>query len=324
MRSIPWHGSVESTHFRRIDPGGAHNEGMETAGSRARAAELDARIVPIDWFAVDPHAVPIRFAAPSGTLAGWSLGDPAAARVVLVPGATGSKEDFLLLAPPLVAAGYFVQTFDLAGQYDSAQAGPSAASGRYDYPLFTADLIAFLEQGEPAHVLGYSFAGIVAQLVLAERPELLRSLTLLTTPPLTGNVFRRMKIVGFLARFFSARVGAALLVWGIRTNKNGVDEQRLEFVRRRLGVTRRASVDDMVGLMMATPDVTARVASAGIPILVATGKHDLWSVRAHAAYAARIGAELAVYRTGHSPCETTPNQLACDMIMTFERAEQPA
>jgi pimeloyl-ACP methyl ester carboxylesterase len=292
--------------------------------ARARAAALDARIVPIDWSAPDPDAVPFRFAAPSGMLAGWSLGDPAGDRVVLVPGATGSKEDFLLLAPPLVAAGYFVQTFDLAGQYESAQAGPAGASARYDYPLFTADLVAFLESGEPAHVLGYSFAGIVAQLVLATRPELFRSLTLLTSPPLTGNVFRGMKVVGPLARFFSARIGAGLMIWGIQTNKNGVDEQRLDFVRRRLAVTRRSSVDDMVGLMMATPDVTAQVRAAGVPLLVATGKHDLWSVRAHAAYAARIGAELAVYRTGHSPCETTPNQLACDMIMTFERSEQPA
>ena len=257
---------------------------METAvETRVEAARLDAQLVPVDWSQPDPRATPFRFDAPSGSLAAWSMGDPVNPRVVLVPGATGSKEDFVLLAPPLVDAGYFVQSFDLAGQFESASAGPSPRSGHWDYPLFLDDLVAFLEAGEPAHVLGYSFAGILAQLVLASRRDLILSLTLLTAPPLTGNVFRGVKIVGPFARFASPRVGA--------------------------------------GLMMHTPDVTAEVAAAGVPLLIATGHHDLWPVRLHAEYADRIGAELAVYRTGHSPCETTPNQLALDMIATFRRAE---
>jgi pimeloyl-ACP methyl ester carboxylesterase len=298
---------------------------METAlDTRVQAAQLDALLQPIDWSAPDPRATAFRFDAPSGSLAAWSMGDPANPRVVLVPGATGSKEDFVLLAPPLVEAGYFVQAYDLAGQYESAAAGPSRTSGHWDYPLYLADFVAFLEAGEPAHVLGYSFAGILAQLALAGRPELFRSLTLLTSPPLTGNVFRGVKIVGPFARFASPHAGAGLMIWGIQTNKNGVDERRLQFVRDRLAITRRESVDDIIGLMMTTPDVTAAVATAGVPILVATGQHDLWPVRLHAEYADRIGAELAVYRTGHSPCETTPNQLALDMIATFRRAEQLA
>jgi pimeloyl-ACP methyl ester carboxylesterase len=298
---------------------------METAvDTRAHAARLDAGLRPIDWSGPDPRASTYRFEAPSGSLAAWSMGDPADPRVVLVPGATGSKEDFLLLAPPLVEAGYFVQSFDLAGQYESAAAGPSRLTGRWDYPLYVADLLAFLEAGEPAHVLGYSFAGTLAQLVLASHRELFRSLTLLTTPPLTGNVFRGIKVVGPFARFASAHVGAGLMIWGIRTNKNGVDERRLRFVRDRLAITRRESVDDIIGLMTDTPDVTTAVAASGIPLLVATGHHDLWPVRLHAEYADRIGAELAVYRTGHSPCETTPHQLALDMITTFRRAEQLA
>lgn len=295
---------------------------METAvETRLEAARLDAQLEPIDWSRPDPRATPFRFDAPSGSLAAWSMGDPVNPRVVLVPGATGSKEDFVLLAPPLVDTGYFVQSFDLAGQFESASAGPSPHSGRWDYPLFLDDLVAFLEAGEPAHVLGYSFSGILAQLVLARRPELIRSLTLLTAPPLTGNVFRGVKIVGPFARFASPHVGAGLMIWGIRTNKNRVDDERLRFVRERLLITRRESVDDIIGLMMNTPDVTAEVAAAGVPILIATGHHDLWPVRLHAEYADRIGAELAVYRTGHSPCETTPNQLALDMIATFRRAE---
>ena len=46
-----------------------------------------------------------------------SCGDEAAQPVLLVPGATGSKEDFVLMMPLLAAAGYFTLSFDLAGQY---------------------------------------------------------------------------------------------------------------------------------------------------------------------------------------------------------------
>ncbi len=54
--------------------------------------------------------------------------------MLLAPGVSGSKEDFVLVAPVLAAAGYYVQSYDLAGQYESAAAGPSDGT-RYDYAL---------------------------------------------------------------------------------------------------------------------------------------------------------------------------------------------
>lgn len=288
--------------------------------ARAAAIRADSAITEIDWGIPDPAAVPFRFEAPSGVLAGWSLGDPGDPRVVLVPGVTGSKEDFLLLAPLIADQGYYVQSYDLAGQYESADAGPSPATGKYDYPLYLDDLEAFLRSGAPAHLLGYSFAGIVAQLVLARAPLLVRSLTLLTAPPLSGQVFRKIKIVGPFSRFLTAHQGAGVMLWGIMTNKNGVGPQRLEFVQSRFELTKRESVDDIIGLMMNAPDLAEAVRASGVPVLIATGEHDLWPVALHADFADRLGAELAVYHTGHSPCETTPHQLALDMVRTFRRA----
>jgi alpha-beta hydrolase superfamily lysophospholipase len=52
------------------------------------------------------------------------MGPPDGRRVVLVPGATGSKEDFRRVLPLLAAAGYRAESFDLAGQFESAGAGP--------------------------------------------------------------------------------------------------------------------------------------------------------------------------------------------------------
>ena len=293
---------------------------QEVSGEPVDEAErLDRALEDRDWTIPAPGSVASRFPAPSGELAVVSLGDPSHPRVVLVPGVSGSKEDFVLMLPVLAEAGYFVQTFDMAGQYESGRAGPPRGR-RYDYDLFVDDLVAFLEDGAPAHLLGYSFAGTIAQLVLVRRPDLVRSLTLLATPPEPGNGFRGVRGLGPFTFLAGGRVGAALMTWGIRTNKNHVPPLRLEFVRMRFDHTSRRSMEDIIRLMKRAPDVRDAVAASPVPKLVAVGSHDLWPTELHAGLAERVGARLVVYPTGHSPCETAPHQLSRDMIQLFEAA----
>lgn len=294
---------------------------QEVTGEPADEAErLDRLLGDRDWSVLPAGATASRFAAPSGELAVVALGDPGAPRVVLVPGVTGSKEDFALMLPVLADAGFRVEAFDLAGQYESALAGPPDGR-RYDFDLFVDDLVAFLDDGAaPAHLLGYSFAGTIAQLVLVRRPDLVRSLTLLATPPEPGNAFRRVRGLGPLSVVTTAGVGASLMRWGIVTNKNHVPPRRLEFVRHRFAFTSARAHVDIIGLMKRTPDLRDQVAAAAVPKLVAVGSHDLWPTALHAEFAARIGARLAVYPTGHSPCETAPNQLSRDMLALFAEA----
>lgn len=282
---------------------------------------LDRAIGDLDWTVFPLGVRAFGFPAPSGTLASVALGDPGHPRAVLLPGATGSKEDFVLLAPLLVRAGYFVESYDLAGQYQSATAGPPKPDA-YDYALFVDDLIAFLEAGStPAHVLGYSFAGIVAEIALAQRPELFATLTLLGAPPEPGQAFRGVRWIGPLSHVLTANRIAALIIWGIVSNLNTVRPGRLALVRMRFRHTNRRSVDDIVRLMKHTPDLRSVLADSGIPMLIAVGSHDIWRTRLHRALAGQIGAEVRVYRTGHSPCETTPNQLARDMLALYARGD---
>lgn len=284
----------------------------------------DRAIPDLDWRVFPDGTVRDVLEAPSGSLARVRLGPNDGPRVLLFPGVTGSKEDFVLMFPLLAAAGYRVESLDLAGQYESWQAGPAnlhPPRSRYDYRLFADDMIAALEDGTaPVHVLGYSFAGLVAQQVLVERPDLFASLTLLSTPPGSGQVFRGVKRIGRWSAGASPRTGAALLMWGIRNNLNRVPPRRIAFVRERFALTRRDSVNDIVGLMMTTPDVSADVAAQPIPKLVAVGERDLWPSVEYANYARAIGAELRLYPTGHSPCETTPHQLTRDMLAMFDTA----
>ena len=298
------------------DPSG--DPSGEPSGGDLSAA-LDRSLPDRDWTGVPQGARAFRFEAPSGSLAALAWGEPGHPRVVLAPGATGSKEDFVLLAPLLAEAGFFVESYDLAGQYESAGAGPEAG-GRFDYPLFTADLVAVLEAGaRPAHVLGYSFAGIVAEIVLRERPELFASLVLLGAPPLAGQTFRGVRWIGWLSWLLPAHTIASLMVWGLVTNRNHAPPGRLHLVRLRFEYTIRRSVDEIMRLMKNAPDLRSDLARSPVPLLVAVGERDLWPAELHRAFATRIGAELCVYRTGHSPCETTPHQLARDLLALYAR-----
>lgn len=289
------------------------------------AAERDAHLPATDWRRLPPGSERMAVAVPSGVLAGVTLGDVHDPRVVLVPGATGSKEDFVLMMPLLAAAGYRVESADLAGQYESAGAGPERLDpprARYDYDLFVGDLVSILVSGSsPVHVVGYSFGGIVAQLALAQRPELFASLTLLSCPPMWGLSLRGIKRIGWLTGFGTDAAGAALMCWGIRRNLTIVPRERVAFSRSRLRVTRRASVSDIIGLLRHVPDVSGVVAASSVPKLVAVGEHDLWPLSLHAGFARTINGQLAVYRGGHSPCESSPHQLTRDVLKLLSQGK---
>lgn len=299
----------------------APSDSTPRAAAGLSAAELDAAIPDLDWRVLPPGTERTVFEAPSGPLARIALGPADGPRVLLIPGATGSKEDFVLMFPLLAEAGYRVESYDLAGQYESYAAGPHRLDpprDRYDARLFLDDLLALLADGtSPVHVLGYSFAGSLAQQALHERPDAFASLALLSAPPVPGQAFRTVKRIGVLSAFTTAHQGAALMIWGIRNNLNKVPPGRLAFVRERFELTRRESIDDIIALMMETPDLRSEVRAAPIPKLVAVGSHDLWPTELHAAGAAAIGAGLAVYPTGHSPCETAPHQLVRDLLELY-------
>jgi pimeloyl-ACP methyl ester carboxylesterase len=299
----------------------AQEEPRSAGGVADNATQRDAEIRDWDWAVLPEGSTSSRFAAPSGGLAVVTMGKPQNPRVVLVPGATGSKEDFAVMMPELAEAGFYVLSYDLAGQYESAGAGPEnlvPPRRHYDYELFVNDFIAVLESGEgPSHVVGYSFAAILAQIAYSQRPELFRSLTLLSCPPLTGQCFRGVRRIGRFTGWANGRVGAAVMIWAIRRNVNKVSPNRLRFVRDRFRFTRRQSVRDIYELMKNVPDLRRAIAAAKVPKFVAVGQHDLWPLRLHRQFAQSIGARISVYHGGHSPSETSPHQFGRDLLAMY-------
>ncbi|GGI00211.1 alpha/beta fold hydrolase [Arthrobacter liuii] len=291
------------------------------------AALLDAELGDVDWSVPPPGAVHFTIDAPSGKLAAMALGNPNDPCVLLVPGATGSKEDFSLMMPDLADAGYLALTYDLAGQYQSAGAGPEnlvPPRKHYDYRLFVDDFLAVMETAPtPVHVVAYSFAGIVAQLAYVERPGTFRSLTLLGCPPEPGQGFRGVNRIGRFSTWVNGRAGAALLIWGIRSGRVvHVPPGRQRFVNYRFRFTRRASVRDIYTLMQNVPDLRQKLAEAPLPKFVAVGEHDLWPLQLHRLFAQAIRARIGVYRGGHSPCETSPHEFSRDLMVLYAKGEE--
>jgi len=289
------------------------------------AALLDDAIDVEDWSYIPPEVERITYDAPSGQIAGVAYGNPEHPRMLLVPGVTGSKEDFSVMSPLLARAGYRVESFDLAGQNHSAGAGPERLDPprrHYDYELFVGDLETIVGSGSaPVHLLGYSFGGSVVQLFATRHPELVASVTLMSVPPTPGQAFRTTKsALGPLSRVINGSIGANLMLWGIKQNFNHVTEARHRYVMERMPMTRRQSVVDIVTLMRRTPDLRQEMAALDVPKLVAFGAHDLWPSALHRRYAEEIGAEAIEYRAGHSPCEETPHQLTRDMIRMISGA----
>src|SRR5687767_12642623 len=103
------------------------------------------------------------------------------AHVQLIPGWTGSKEDFTPLLRLLAAAGFDATAYDQRGQFET----PGQAGDDYTLDGFATDAIALAStcSDAPSHLMGHSFGGLVAQQAVLATPSAWRSLSLLDTGP---------------------------------------------------------------------------------------------------------------------------------------------
>lgn len=243
---------------------------------------------------------------------------PVQGTAVLVPGFGGSKEDFIPMLTPIAAAGYRALCYDQRGQYEST--GPADVRA-YSMKLFAEDLqivTAAVAAGQPVHLLGHSFGGLVARRVVITAPKAARSLTLLDSGPDGASLSqaRLLRLARWLIRVGGPRPVAAATCWAAR--RAGTAAERLPWLRHRLLSTSPASLIGMCRAMAQEPDLTGSLACTAVPILVACGEGDnAWTVDTQIEMGRRLGARITVIEgAAHTPNEDRPEATA-DMLVKF-------
>ncbi|MFL6128205.1 MAG: alpha/beta fold hydrolase [Mycobacteriales bacterium] len=246
---------------------------------------------------------------PSGLVAALVAGD--GPPVVLVPGYTGTKEDFALVLAPLAAAGVGPVAIDLPGQFESPGPDDPAA---YSVDALAATVLAVVgELGGRAHLVGHSFGGLVCRAATIADPPAVASLTLLDSGPaaIGGDRRQRMEALepllaaGGMAGVYDA---LELLAAGDPQWAAAPVEYR-EFLRRRFLAGTEAALRGMGDALRAEPDRTADLRATGVPLLVAYGADDdAWPPAVQAEMAERLGAARAVVAGAvHSPAAQQPD-----------------
>lgn len=221
--------------------------------------------------------------------------------VVLVPGLSGSPEEFAFLAP-MLARHRRVLPVDLA------------TVGTPDPAAAQAMIVAAAEQaGEPVALLGVSVGAVLAVRVAAARPDLVRQLILVTgwlTPTdkliAFAGIWRRLREEGSEAL---EAVSAAALV-----SVGGFDRAR--------GLPGTKATDRMVALAAILSADDADAVSA--PTLVIGADHDeVAGVDASRLLFATIpDARLATVPTGHAALVERPAEVLRLVVDFLERPER--
>jgi len=244
--------------------------------------------------------------------------------VLLVPGYTGSKEDFRLLLDPLAVDGHRVVALDQRGQFQSPGVQELSA---YTTEALGADLLAVRDQlgDAPVHVLGHSFGGLVTRAAALAQPAAFASLVLMGSGPaaLTGPrvaVFPLMRPL--LEQGMPALVAAMDAMNAADARHLALDASVQGFLRDRMLSSSARGLLGMADGLAHDPDRVDELRDSGVPVLVLHGADDdAWEPALQTEMAVRLGATHAVIEgAAHSPAVEQPDATADALLAFLTRA----
>ncbi|MFY9915551.1 MAG: alpha/beta hydrolase [Nocardioidaceae bacterium] len=233
--------------------------------------------------------------------------------VLLIPGFTGSKEDFAPLLPLLAAAGWRTATYDQRGQFET----PGSLGDDFSLEGFAADAASVAGQlfglTGPAHLVGHSFGGLVAGAAAIGHPERWASLSLMCSGPgaLPGERGRAaLRGAELLER---EGLEAARLAKEHDNQQRGIEPSPPEveaFLDRRFMANAPASLAAMARHIGRAPDRTDELADLALPVAVLRGEHDdAFPHAAQDALASALGTSVVVIPdAAHSPAVEQPER----------------
>jgi pimeloyl-ACP methyl ester carboxylesterase len=246
---------------------------------------------------------------------------------LLVPGYTGSKEDFIAILGQLAAAGRRVIAIDQRGQYQTD--GPDDPDA-YSPRELGADVAALVAATEATHLLGHSFGGLVVrEAVLAGCTP--ASLTLLSSGPaaLPGERAEELhSMLHYLDGTATADLGAKVAeVWqGMlkpQAVEAGVTTPILAFLEERMLANNPTGLVTMATNLLKAEDKTAELAARNIPAFVLYGENDnAWPTGQQREMAARLDAErTCIPGAAHNPNVEAPATTAHALTKFWNSAE---
>jgi pimeloyl-ACP methyl ester carboxylesterase len=263
---------------------------------------------------------------------------------LLVPGYTGSKEDFLAILDLLADDSRHVVAIDMRGQFETAGADEP---GGYAAAALGADILAIMHSTGARHLVGHSYGGLIGrEAVLAAAGAELASFTLMSSGPgaLTGRRARDLRAMlaalgvtgdggdsgdggGGRPDKDALRAGIAEL-WRSHLEPEasaaGIPGDIVAFLGRRMLGNDPDGLIAMAAHMLAAPDRTAELARLDqLPMLVIYGENDnTWSPVAQENMARRLGARrLCIPAAVHSPAVEAPTTTASALTQFWDAAE---
>jgi pimeloyl-ACP methyl ester carboxylesterase len=270
-------------------------------------------------FTPPPGARATRLNTPRGDFAVIEAGTATRGTALLLPGFTGSKEDFIALHQPLATAGYRTIAVDGRGQYESP--GPRDDESAYAQAELAKDVLAQAAavSDTPVHLVGHSLGGQIARAAVLLDASPFVSLTLMSSGPaqISASQQERVKLLrDALAVMTMAEVWEAIQAMETPedTDTGDLDEgldDRADLRRRWLG-TSPAQLIATGRLLCTEPDRVAELAALPLPVHVVSGEHDdTWPVPLLDDMATRLGAHRTVISgADHSPNTDRPEATA--------------
>ncbi|MBE4740977.1 MULTISPECIES: alpha/beta fold hydrolase [Streptomyces] len=282
-------------------------------------------------FTPPPGARAHRLRTPRGEFAVIEAGVAVKGSVLLVPGFTGSKEDFIALHEPLAAAGYRTVAVDGRGQYESPGAENDEAP--YAQAELAQDLLAQAQavgDGGPLHLVGHSLGGQISRAAVLRDASPFASLTLMASGPaeISAGQQERVKLLrDALAVMDMEQVWDAIQAMEAPEPEEadtgaldaGLDDR--DDLRRRWLATQPAQLIATGRQLCAEPDRVAELAAVGLPKHVISGERDdTWPIPVLDDMAVRLRAHRTVVRGAeHSPNTDQPQATADALIGFWDR-----